>query len=364
MNERSRLQLEQNYLQVPELKLTQEWKLTPLQQIGGIEVFDNLISGEKGMESVYKKIRNDILTPPFDQPTTIGIIGPSGVGKGSVGMGFWRLLKNDLYLHDKAEAQKVSLNLMVVPFALYQQASLLPECQKRFSLLRKNNIYTNGHYQGISKLAWKDIQEEVLENKDPTKKKILLIESASPTSFPQSTEVPVKVMGKDRGNSVLYNAALDERTRHRAFIFAVLGDPQVQKENQINRSLPPNEEDAISIFRQIHHVYTDRNGEEKDVSDLPDSEQKEVLFFLRKCMAPPQAIMQSALDLEKIKHEIGVKTDREYYKQINKILGGKNFNIVRNPYLLGDKTYDLDYLLKSLPARKYRQLNPLNSFLL
>lgn len=361
------LGINQLVAQEAEQSLVMEWGQYPFAYQDGIEILDNATKrGERreSMEKQYKRIRDDILTPPFEDPTVIATMGPTGSGKGGINMGFYRLLKNDAYLHDALQNSGVRPEIVVVQFALYQQAALLPEQKMRNQYLA-SPLYNKDHYHGISLLIFDDLQKHVLANRDKKRKQILLIESATYTSFPKGKEVPVEVEGIDRGNSVVYNLALDQRTKKRTFLNLLERDLEVGRRAKDMRNIDPEkmkDEDVEGFFRgDINYILTFK-GQEISVSDLDLSYQRELLSFIKKAMAPPRVMEQNDLDLRNIRKKIGARTDQEYNNLLLQALdfqkNDPRSSRIQNPYLLGRKTYDLDYLLDSLPVRLYPGLLP------
>lgn len=336
-----------------------EWRDEPLAQMSRIEVFDNVEVGEKGMEAQYKAVRKDILSTNADTPTIIGVMGPPGVGKGSVAMGFWRLLDGDEYLHSKAKEKGFSIDVVSMPFALYQQAAKLDRVRASHPLLRDNPLYTPGHYAGTSQLEWEDLEENVLNQKDGKTKKVVLFESASTTSFPIDSSLPLRVNGIDRGNSPLYRSLVDPQTAAHTFVYAIEGDHEVQGEALSFRAAKPSLQDAHSLFTgEVEYFYTNSDGEEINMKDVSPEEQLDAALFLQTCMAPPRAMEQGVLDLRMQMDKVNARSTKEYFNKLKQVLNTNRLTTIRSPHLKGGKSYDMDYLLNSLPARKYPELVP------
>ncbi|CAN5195690.1 hypothetical protein BH11PAT1_BH11PAT1_2340 [soil metagenome] len=344
----------------------QEWQMAPFTQQGGIEVLDTARRNEhgekKGLEKQYKRISDDILTPPFDEPTIITTIGRSGIGKGNLSMGYYRLLKNDEYLAEHARRLGIQIELVVIPFALYQTAANIPRVKQRNTLLQFATPFSDEHYKGVAQLEWEDIEKYIITS-EPGKKKIGIIESASYTSFPMGRKSPVKVMGVDRGNSPVYNAALDSRTSKRTFFNVVERDDQVTSEAGSARNIDPataSDQEIKAYFGgDVQYVFT-RDNEEVNVATVSIQEQRAILRFLTMSMAPPSKMKVSDRQVRALQKFLNVQNDKEYHNLLRKHLeyekNDKRFSKIVNSYLLGSKTYDLDYLRFSLPAILYPEI--------
>lgn len=351
----------------------QEWEQRPFSVLSrGIEVLkDGLKENGENLENHYKAIRKDILTPPFDQVTSIVAIAPSGVAKGSFLMGIYRLLKEDMELKLSTKEKGIEIQVITVPFALYAEASKTKYVRKmcpRFAVPAsyKHGGFTPEHYRRISQFMWYDIENHAIAQQVSNVKKVLLLEASSPTCYPITTQVPVEVEGVDRGNSPAYNLALDPRTKKRLFFYPIEKDLKVTSEtvewrSHLKPGTPLPRKVFLDALQNLRIRFTSKDGKEIDKSDLSEEELRQVIFFLVRSMASPHAIERSNAELEELKKKlsregkIASSSDRSYYEYLIKVLKIRR-KIISNKYFFGTKTYDLDYLFGSLPMQLYPEL--------
>lgn len=348
----------------PELTPRAELAQHPFQLVEGIEVLENMRkqveNEEQTLEGIYISKREEIMATPFEKVVVSAALARSGVAKGSLLMGLGRVAKQDPILHEWLDQNNLELEIVAVNFALSAIAArfrgIVPP------LLQGQ--WTAEHYNTISHFSWNLIDEHVLRIPGG-KVRWLLYESAAATSYPVTQTVPVEVAGiADRGNSPLYNLALDDRTRANIDIFALrkdarVGQTTIEHRNKFN----PHADNFNNVFRgDIDYRMTDDSGEEQGVWYLPLEEQRKMVALLSAATAPGPAIIRSDKELDDLEAQlyqeglISTADDQAYFDFIGRQLKlpTTQFHQVTNNFLLGRKTYDLDYLLKdNLVIRLY-----------
>lgn len=362
------LDIHQTYEQIPQQRLVQEWRQYPLQAmsqtLGGIEIFENMTERGHSLEELYIEIRERVIE---NQITTVAAISEAAVSKGTFLASIMAMLKNDEYLKATLKEKIV----FVIPhFALYAMAAKLLQVRRDYPWFAVPRKYHHGgfkpeHYARISAFMWIEIRECILDNMgiNPLAHHVILFESAGPSAYPLTTEVPIAVMGTDRGNSVLYNLALHPKTRDNFVLAVIKRDPRVTGFTKDWRA-KVNSSDAIPDYLftgNLKICFTHPKKGQIYVDTLSEKDKIKFARFLRKCMATPRAIERVDEDLRKsmenLKAEGKIKNCdiEEYQKYIASALGVQP-HIITNIFLETDKTYNLDYFLDSLPVRRFPEL--------
>lgn len=336
-----------------------------LFQIPGIEVWENMRCKNVSLHPDYLALRKNI-TP--GEINTICTIGLGGAAKGSLNMGFYRLLVNDVSLHDRLKEKGAELKIITVPFSAYTQAVRRKEMQKihpNFAVPAEyqSGTFSSEHYGKISNLMSHDIEEYVLKRRNPHEAVVLIVEGSTPACYPLTDSIPVEVAGVDRGNSPIYNLALHEATRSKIHIYAIERHDDVRGVAVNWRSLLASDPELLGqAFRgPMRVIFTDRHGQEVDARDLPLEAQQDLADFLIGATAPPAAVQKSDQQFTSVLEELyqarhlRSRTQSEYFKFIRGRLdlSAKQFSICKNEPFQGDTTYEVNYLLKSLPVRLY-----------
>ncbi len=359
------------------------WELTPLQMVGGIEVFEHMKvfsdQGDRSIEQIYISERAQLMN---DRLVINSVSARSQMGKGGLFMGFNRLFKSDQFLNSWAGDNGVNILIQNVPFAHCAEAAKL----EKVGLVPPHfhpGTYTREHTMAISGLQ-RNIASEVLPKGISSddelrgyliKNKLAIViqaEESAPISFPVTDTVPVEIEGEfDLGNSTGYNFALDSITRPFVRRFLGIRDERVEQDpDVVNFRIQVNSDnpDLAAVFGGATKVVVTRfvNGqiEEVEAKDLPEREQRQLVAILRKSMAPREAVVRNDLAVDKTiatlyeKGEIPSPTDLDYFMFIIKRLAlpSDQVEILNNRWFGGRKTYDLDYLLNNAVVRRYPEL--------
>lgn len=360
--------------QTIEQDMRQEWRQSPLQEMSGIEVFENMVEVHRGQEISperrYKQLRHQVLTPPFDKVTVVSALARTGSAKSSLMIGFHRLFNNDVWLRDELDKQGVDFIVQSLPFAMAAEAVKSPgvaQTLPEFAIPpeRQHGTYTEDEYRKISSFMQYLIDTRVLAAQGSGTASVLLLEPSSTTAVPIRTEDTIETVGIDRGLSPLYRLAGDSETMGQVTIFALEREPVVAQETIVFRSgaadktiLSP---EIFAKTGEVVVVYTepDESDDDTQAEDLTSATQEKVREFLLTTMAPPQAQARSDAEFDSIKAHIvagqgyRVDSDRQYFRHIQETLGisDARFHYLKNPYFSGRKTIDLNYFLGSLPRQ-------------
>lgn len=367
----------------------QEWRLYPLQQIGGIEVLENMRTVEAGssLARLYQTIRKEVISNHISDDERIGIIARSGAGKGGLAQGLFQLLRNDLFLRQELARQGAELNLQTHPFAMYANAVKLPRVQREYPDFavdpqKKQGEHTDDDYRRISGFMSLKVKEhshlpssargngETSSSSRDTevKKKIVqLIEVSSPNSYPVTDTYPTTVGEdeQDKGHSVIYNLALDPRTKDTFHLIAI------NKEDDVSRDAAKHRRDLFESIDlgdydtlergQVEILFTNYFGQEVNIFSLKREQIQEALRFYANCMIPAQGIEKSDQAALALRKQLGFRstTDKYFYRRLKATLHmGRNFHNINNPHFQGMKTITLDYFTRSEIAKDYPELVP------
>jgi hypothetical protein len=338
----------------------------------GIEVVLNIRdeNPERNLEKDYKKMRNKLVSDGF---VVIAAMGRGNSGKGSLLMGFSRLFRKDEHLKKLLTKDGSELEILSFPFAHCARAAMLPEVglvpqgvefasfdvetTRKISQFQWELIQQYGLIPGAEKKQ--DLTKALREKK---KKRVIMFESSTPLVYPKTNEVPVEVEGlDDNGNSTFYNAALDPRLKSNAYLYLINRDRVFENETLIRFRRSVSEQSDSVFEEDVKLLVTMSDGSEITAQDLSPEVRERLKKMLRISMAPPAALRRFDESLEAVERKltdegkISVPTDNEYYQYLKEKAKGRII-IVHNPYFEGAKTYDLDYLVNSVPAILYPQI--------
>lgn len=353
------------------------WNLYPLLMVEGAEVLRNMTRAVPESEDLnrdYIGIRNMLLEDNF---VFIGALGRNKSGKGSMLMGFYRTLKQDEDLKAAAARKGIDeIKIITVPFVQAREVAKIQGIIPPESQLPHSD-WKYGHARKISKFQW-DMVNEIFSPHLTSREEItaylrekrlavaVLVEASTPLVRPLSfrekekrplrESSPVVVRGlQDLGNSVIYNLAVDPRFRSNCQLYFIVKGEDLRDDEESNDFRKnPN----FSTGNEIKVVVT-LDGKEVDLADLPEDKQQTYAMVLKKSMASSELVLQldeALSSFEKDLYDKGViyePSDDGLYGFLSGSLRNGNFRRALNPKFRGQKTYDLDYLLKSWVFNKY-----------
>lgn len=347
------------------------WKMSPFAMADGIEILKNVtaetVEISRDLEPDVIDGREMLIRDGF---VIYGAMARSNSGKGSILMGVARLFRKDEFLKEILAKKGVDLEIMAFPFAQCARAAMLPEVGiipqgVRFAEFNVEQTREISQFQWnmMTKTA---IPQEAKFKKDAVtflkrhkKARVILFESSAPLVYPVTSKPPIEVEGfDDNGNSTFYNAALDSRTKKNSFLYLVDRDEKMQDDESTKFRRVVNTDKAKIFGEEIRVLVTLPDGREVDVSALPLEQQEQLRTVLSFSMAPPEAMRrfdktQDDLEIELYNKDlIEFPNDQSYYEFLRKKLN-ERVTIVKNPYLPGTKTYDLEYLLNNPIAKAY-----------
>lgn len=372
------------------------WEMSPLMLVEGAEVLQNLRRSrvdeyereqQFDLDGDYKKMRGKLLVDRF---VVVGAMGRNKAGKGSMLMGFSRAFKQDLNLKERAKELDIDkIDVVIVPFVHCREAAKLPNAPQRYRVPAnlRHTDYTFDISRKISQFQWSLIEEHVLphgaknliEVSDAIRKEkraiVLIVEASTPLVYPKVESgsydgrnlpnVPVEVEGiQDLGNSTIFNLALDPRTRDNSFLYFVDKGDDLNDDKESNdfRARATSKDTSLNnVFEgSIKSVISSSSGKQKEVTKLTKEEQTKLATVLGRSMASPELVAQLdeiLTNFEKSLVEKGLLhsgDDKGFFDYLSgKLWLPNGFIRVSNPQFDGEKTYDLDYLIKNLVTEKY-----------
>lgn len=369
------------------------WEMSPFMaavHILGTEVLLNMkrkIPNEESeirdLEDDYKEYRGLVLIDGYGFAVAKG---RNKSGKGSLMMGLFQLLTEDLYLREQAQNRGIErIDIITVPFVQVREAVKLPEAPEEFRIppdTSKPEDYTPKIVSRISRFQWFLINNYVFPSGAKTREEItgvlkrekramaVLVEESTPLVYPKTKTVPVEVEGiQDLGSSCGYNFAFDQRSRENLLIFFTKKGEDLSKDkasSKFRHDLSSSKPKLRSIFGgDIRVVYRKPNGEEIDVTKLPKLEKMKIAFILGKSMASPSLVKHLDRQMDKFEEQLlsegkihAPANDDSYADFLSGLLWlpKRRFIAVSNPQFDGQKTYYLNYLLDSLVAKIYPQI--------
>lgn len=361
----------------------QSFVQAPFQNMADIEVLENLrIGSRKVGQSLYKDyVRAPLLERGY---SVVGTTTLSGGAKGKVLGDIQAAVRQDPMLEQEFTGRP--LEAKSITFAQAIQVARLPFIAENFPRLHippniPQGTYTPSTYSKFSPImymAGKQYLTHHLEKVDEGKylsrdKSILLVvESSAHTSapIPPVETPPASFVGIDRGNMGLFNLAIDPMTHPVTSIIAIVRSFKLRKWVTAYRAkYKPDDPNSIEVFREIRHQFTDKTGEKIDVSTLPSEQQLEIVRYLADSTAPPRAIERSDKEFNELvnklydkfsntSYKLSSNTDVGYYRFLKKVLKVPVI-VVRNDYLEGNRTYNLDHFFRnSLLAAMHPEILP------
>lgn len=355
-----------------EQTLVLNWQISPFLMTNGLEIVNNVWNEnpERDLQDDYKEMRDKLMKDGF---IVIAAMGRGNSGKGSFLMGLTRLFRRDKYLRDLLGEDGSELEILSFPFAHCARVAMLPEVgivpegvefadfdvatTRRISEFQWSLIEQHGLIPGA-----KNKQDIVEGLKSKKKKRVVVFESSTPLAYPVGDQTPVEVKGMDdNGNSTFYNAALDRRLESNAYLYLINRDRVFENESLIRFRQGVSAQDDSIFAQDMDILVTLKDGSEIKAKDLPQKDREMLLKVLAISMAPPAALKRFDLSLEKVEEDltqkglIAVPRDNEYFQFLKEGTKG-GIIIVQNPYLEGPKTYDSEYLVRSVPAILYPQI--------
>ena len=368
-------------VQSPAMEQSQllEWRMNPLQQVAGIEVKEHMQEIVKGkrrsMSASYKDVRKDIMSLP-PGVVVIAYLGRSNSGKSSDAQADYKLLHADEVLKAWQDEEGIPLVIDSYPFAYGMEALKTPRAHREFPQWAipadiGHGMYSAEQYARQSGLQAHVIETHVLPRQDKPNAHVLLLESSCPTAIPvvESGRL-VDIRGIDRGVRVIFDLALREETRERMHIFVFERNSTVAEEGVVFRESLNDEAVSDQEVFWGNNVFSyddlgegDPNEIEKPVKILPSASQRLVRHFVSRGVAPPEAQERSDRELDNLKEEISkegipIETDRDFFAYIQALLGMPNnrFHYITNQHFLGEKGFDLNYFIHSLPVRLFPEI--------
>lgn len=352
-----------------------EWKQDPYSMMDKIEVLKGVrVKNKEGYQSslfAYKNIREKVKK---GKVIIVGAISLSGAGKGTLLASIYRLLKNDIYLSSRLEAEETKLNLMPVQYSTYSKASHTEKVCLQYPQFYVPPEFSGAllqpeHYEKISGLTSAEIDRFVISDIPTDEARVLLLESSSLTSIPKSSNLPLELLGEaDRGNSPLYKLALSGEIKNDVDIFAIEREEEVCKISmKWRQEFSENNEDLIRGFRgNVRFIFTNSEGDEVDAAYIPIEVQKGLASFIAGITAPPKARARSDADFDWLVQKIYEEgkicggSYRSVFNHLKQILSmnDASFHITSPGDLLASTHYDLDYFFDSLAVRCYPEILP------
>ncbi len=359
------LSMGMSMIPLDELQMIETYRLGPFQQTSGIEVLENMTTQGGGLSPLYESIRTRLIENGL---VIVGAIGPSGASKGSLLMGLWRVAHGDRYLQSQRQIEIASLPFSITTQVMRTASVRLETPELWIPPTTAQGQYTSSQYAAISqKMA--ELARARIENRGD-KALLLLIESSSPTAFPMTDTLPLIVEGIDRGNSPLFELALDPKYASTVEIYALeklrVVSQFVEEWREPIHKDKPDLEKVFDPQSKVIMVLKDVNGEEVLASDLPAKHRQELAEFLTYSMAPTETIRRSDREFESLitslyeRGVINIYSMVGYYTALQDRLRlpSDRFHVISNPLLTDPKTYDLSYLLDSLPTQNYPEILP------
>lgn len=337
-------------------RLVLEHRQDPLHTIEGIEVLENthgMKSKDGGKGDLGKFIKKILMPAVIANPlTVVAVTGRSGLGKGTLLMGFGRVIDANLYIQ-----QELGRKPRIVS-SPYASAWRTAQVHSELGVISPNVLVGTIDRESsisISQFEWKMLEQEVIEpKKDTDEHTLLLVEASTPTAMPDGKEVPVgitDVSPNDRGVSVIFNLARDPRTREHTYIFTMDRDSEVQNKNVKGR------EDLSVAYARPNNLYStyeqnwvvNSQGELVDESLLSPDDQSRYRNRLGLSRAPGDSIPRINKQMDGFEETVlGYMPDNDYpfYKMMQKELDldDTHFQVVQNPYFDETTTADDRYI--------------------
>jgi hypothetical protein len=217
------------------------------------------------------------------------------------------------------------------------------------------------------------VQKNMVNDRE---RKILIIETSSPTALPQEEfkgtlvhDLPVKVDGWDRGISILASLATDERTREHTYIIATKRDQKVKEiALEWRKGVLKNEDPSKILSGKIDIWYRNLGRTLVKINDLKSIEadefKKKLFDYLSSTSNTPNGVTNSDKQLDEFFKEKNISSIDEYYRMLSERIGftckyrlEKHFIVTQTEENLGEIGFNLNYFLTSnAMVREYPEI--------
>jgi hypothetical protein len=372
-----------NQEQLPIEELIQIWREDPFDLSEGSQILENLRLGSRKSsgETFYKRFRRAIIDHHPDEKVTWVFEGPSGSGKSSAAQAVRRLLASDLYLKSQLDFQQRHLKIDTVLYGEALLAAQLPVFTEQGEVAyqigasnvplrrliesgKQMGTFQRKEYAIASNLTWDQLNKFILNNTDPKVANVVLIEANIDSGYPViKGGVLKKILGRDRGTSVLAKLALDPRTSRRLHVTAFERDMYVFGETiraRTEAEIPHLNLERIQSGQEVIYILTDE-GEYIDLRRYPAWFQIKVIEFKNRISNSPDGIRvadtQIKFNWENVSNRLGLKKKKRITsaKQWHAILLQDTLNIppqrwktATNEHLEGTiREFDTAYLINN-----------------